>query len=87
MAGRYEDAVIALEKSISIDTDFFPGYFYITCVYALLNRGDEANNAVKNVIRLNPKFSLKVWTKKKGYIKRTVLEKMVDCLRKAGLPE
>ena len=59
MAGRYQDSVTAFEKSISMDSDFYLGYYSLACVYALLNRDEDARKAAENVLRLNPEFSLK----------------------------
>jgi adenylate cyclase len=87
LAGRYEDAAVALEKSIIMDHDFYYGYYMLACVYATLNREDDARIAVKNVIRLNPKFSLKEEEQRSSFKNPADHKKFVACLRKAGLPD
>jgi hypothetical protein len=70
-----------------MDSDFYFGYYMLACVYATLNREDDARRAVKNVIRLNPKFSLREEEQSSTFKNPADLKKFIDCLRKSGLPE
>ena len=87
VAGRYEDAVIALEKARKIDPDLYFTYIYLTSVYSLLNRDEDARNAANNLLRLNPNFSLKDYSKHSSLKSQADSGKYIDSLRKAGIPD
>ena len=57
----------------------------MTQVYSWSGRDEDARAQVAEVLRINPKFSLKKWEKKVTYKKETDREKILSALRKAGL--
>jgi len=87
LAGRYDEAETTLETSIRKDSDLYVGHLMLSCVYATLNRDDDARKAVNNVMRLNPKYSVKKSANRSSYKNPTDHEKWVECLRQAGLPD
>ena len=81
--GRYEEALESLEHMTS------PGQAsrLLAAVYAHLGRLDEARSEAEEFLRVNPSFSIKEWARTEPYTDPDELQRYVDGLRKAGLPE
>jgi tetratricopeptide (TPR) repeat protein len=89
-AGQYEKAAEMLKKAIQR----FPPNYIVCLNYSistcLLERMEEASNSVKELLRVNPQFSIEQF---KGMMSRigikdqAAVEKFCEALRKAGLPE
>ncbi len=58
LAGRYEDAIAVLKKSLTRDPNFIGSHIYLAASYSLAERENEARASVKEVLRISPKFSL-----------------------------
>ena len=57
----------------------------LTCAYWLTGSKDQAKEAAKQVLRINPKFSVGYW-EQRSYLKDKALrEQIFDAWRKAGL--
>jgi hypothetical protein len=54
-------------------------------VYSLIGRDEEARSEAVEILRIQPKFSLKKIEKKLTYKKGADRERFLDALRKAGL--
>ena len=57
----------------------------MTVVYSLSGRDEQARAEATEVLRIQPKFSLKGFEKKLTYKRKEGREKFLDALRKAGL--
>ena len=57
----------------------------MTVVYSLSGRDEQARAEATEVLRIQPKFSLKGFEKKLTYKRKEDREKFLDALRKAGL--
>ena len=57
----------------------------MTVVYSLSGRDEQARAEATEVLRIQPKFSLKGSEKKLTYKRKEDREKFLDALRKAGL--
>ena len=55
--------------------------------YISLNRMKEAYTAVKEVLRINPNFSVEYFANMLPFKNQETTDKFVEPLRKAGLPE
>jgi tetratricopeptide (TPR) repeat protein len=55
--------------------------------YAHLGLMDKARAEAREVIRLHPQFSISLWRHRPPYRNRAILERYVEGLRKAGLPD
>ncbi len=53
----------------------------------MMGRDEEARAAAAEVLRINPKFSLELVAKRSLVKNRSEIDKMIDALRKAGLPD
>ncbi|MEE8608047.1 MAG: adenylate/guanylate cyclase domain-containing protein [Nitrospiraceae bacterium] len=85
--GHYEDAVAALQRSLERNPNSIYTWTGIAAVYSDAGRESEAQKAAAEILRINPKFSVRTWAKAWPFKDDAVLEKRLDALRKAGLPE
>jgi adenylate cyclase len=85
MAGKYEDAVVVLKKSLQKSPNDFVSHLALTVCYVSLGREEQARAEAKEVLRIHPKFSLEHYAKILPYKDQSVVDHMIACLRKAGL--
>ena len=81
--GRYDDALDALERMTAPDH----ARRLLAAVFAHLGRLDEARNEAEEFMKVAPNFSIKEWAKMEPYTDPNDLQRYVNGLRKAGLPE
>ncbi|TWT12710.1 hypothetical protein FQU96_10640 [Reyranella sp. CPCC 100927] len=87
LSGRYQDAVTAAQPILREHPNFTAVYVPVIVSMAYLGRPDDARNLVKQLLALQPGFSIKV------YVSTSPLERSEDRdryavgLRMAGLPE
>jgi adenylate cyclase len=87
LLGRFEEAVAAYKKAIQRSPNDFWFHAHLAVVYTAMGRDEEARAEAAEVTRINPKFSLE-WFSKTSLLKdRSAVEKAVEALRKAGLPD
>ena len=64
--------------------------FELNCVLAIafaeLDRQQEARTAVENILRIEPKYSLRTFAESQPFRDTDVLDRHVEGLRKAALP-
>jgi len=84
---RHQDAIAAAKEAIRIDPDYIYSYFAMAVTYAELDRLDEAHEAAQNVLRIEPKGSVDSFRRSQPFRDEEVLNRMIEALRKAGLPE
>jgi len=85
--GQYEEALTEFKKALHRSPDALTNHRYLTAIYVLLDRQEEAEAAAKKVLELHPSFSVKRYAKIVPYKNPADLKLFVDALRKAGLPE
>jgi len=91
MTGRYKEALTVykqlLDRSLKGEFPAFAPHLFLAEVYAELGQDEEARAHVAEVLRLNPRFSLKRIRRigTYGYKDPAHLERRVNALRKAGL--
>jgi adenylate cyclase len=83
-SGRYGDAVGTADRARIQNPAFSTTFRCLASCFANLGRMDEARTAARQLLALEPKFSISDWFKRSG---TGWSEEMVDGLRKAGLPE
>ncbi len=84
---RREDAIATAQRSIEIDPDYIYTYCVLAIVFAELDREQEAHTAVENILRIEPKYSLRIFAESQPFRDADVMDRHVEGLRKAGLPE
>ncbi len=89
MAGRYEEALSAytavLERSKKGEFNLSFAHIGLAEVYIALGREGQAKAHAKNVLAIDPNFSLEVWKQSQYYRDQAHLDRHLDALRKAGL--
>jgi adenylate cyclase len=84
---RYEEAITVFKKTLHYQPDMLPTHVRLAACYAALGREEEAHAEAAEVLRLNPKFSVKWQAKIIEIVDKAVKERYIDALRKAGLPD
>jgi TolB-like protein len=85
--GRYADAVAALKRRIIRKPDTDISRALLAASYGHLERVEEAKAEWRELMRVNPDYSLEHRRKVQPYKDPADFERIVDGLRKAGLPE
>jgi adenylate cyclase len=83
--GQYKEAIEWCEKAVGQEPDDLLARMMMTVVYSLSGRDEEARAEATEVLRIQPKFSLKGVEKKLTYRKKSDREQFLGALRKAGL--
>jgi TolB-like protein len=91
LLGKREDAIAALRKCITLDPDRFAAHQLLASIYGQLGRKEEAEVEVAEMLRIRRhadfNTSLADQREKIPYKDQAVLERYLEGLRKAGLPE
>jgi len=83
--GQYKEAITWCEKAVRQEPNDLLARMMMTVVYSLSGRDEAARAEAAEVLRIQPKFSLKGFEKKLTYKRKEDREKFLDALRKAGL--
>jgi hypothetical protein len=59
----------------------------LAAVYIMMGRDKEAQAAAAEVLRINPKFSLDWYASTSFHKDQSVIDRTINALRKAGLPD
>jgi adenylate cyclase len=84
---RYEKAVVAYKKCISIEPNRIWSHADLASIYVRLGREEDANAAASEVLRINPQASIEFIAKFTPLKNQDELVSYLDLLRKAGIPE
>jgi len=82
--GRYDEAIVAYKKLFQLYPDHLPGHANLAATYVMAGREEKARAEAAEVMRIDPKFSLKRFARSFPYRKELV-EGLVVAWRKAGL--
>jgi adenylate cyclase len=86
-SGQYEKAIVQAKKAVEQEPNDLVANVVLTSALSLAGHTEEARAAAKEILRLNPKFSVARWQKRSPHKDRAVVKRYCDALRKAGLPE
>jgi adenylate cyclase len=87
MLGRYDAAVEQARKAVERDSKNQFGYSNLAAACILIGHEEEARAAAAELLKINPKFSLEQWAKALPYKDQSQVERTIESLRKAGLPD
>ena len=59
----------------------------LACAYAQQGRDKEAKHYVEELLRQIPRYSLRALRKNPMFVDPKLVEKLIECMRLAGLPE
>ncbi len=85
--GNLDEAINAFEQERDRTPNSHRPYIWLASTYAEAGREEAARTAAKEVLARNPKFSIKQYGKFQAWKNSEDLERLLDGLRKAGLPE
>jgi len=85
--GRLEEAVSSFKKAIERAPNYFRTHAVLSAVYSMMGRDKEAQAEAAEVLRINPRFSLEWYARTTSIKDRSVVDKHVNAMRKAGLPD
>ncbi len=89
-AGHYEKALEIYKKATQREPRNFMGYSGVAVSGSMLGRMDEARAAVQELLRIDPQYSIEKYKRLiflRGDRDQTAIDRFVEALRKAGLPE
>jgi TolB-like protein/Tfp pilus assembly protein PilF len=85
--GQDETAISILENVLERNPAFQGGRAVLIAIYGQLGRLDDAEWEVEEIIAANPDFSIAETAKRARYRRPEDLNRFIEGLRKAGLPE
>ena len=86
-AGLYDEAFESFQEALSRQPDNLPCRISLAAAYSLANKENNARAEIKEVLRLNPAYSIQMAMKSCPYKNQSDIDTFLDALRKAGLPE
>ena len=84
---QYEEAIPLFEKVIESNPQYQDGHLALAATYGLLGRIDDAEWEAEELLTLQPGFTLADNLRRTPYKNPADLERWIEGLRKAGLPE
>jgi adenylate cyclase len=90
LVGQYDKAAEMLGKAIQKEPQSYIAYVFYAISNSLLGREEEARSSVRELLRLNPQYSIEQYRgimARAGAKDQAAVEKFCEALRKAGLPE
>jgi adenylate cyclase len=85
MLGQYDKGIKYSEEAAKRSPGYFLAHLHLSGCYMLAGREEEARAEAKEVLRLNPSFSLDKWEKTLALKNLEEKKRFIDSLRKAGL--
>jgi len=85
MTGQYDESIATWKKLLQVSPDYLLAHVFLAACYSSLGRDAEATASAKEVLRVNPKFSVESYAKTLPYKEKSDIEREVAALRKAGL--
>ncbi len=87
MLGDYEQAIEVSQKGLLQDPSLFGAVVTLAGSYAYLGREAEAKRYIDELLRLVPRYSLHALRKNPMFVHPELIDKLVESMRLAGLPE
>jgi adenylate cyclase len=87
LAGMFDVAIETYTEIISTETDSLEGHIALAEIFGEANQPDQAAVSAKEVLRLNPEFTINKYVDGLAYSDPAENLRFADGLRKAGLPE
>ncbi len=87
MLGDYENAIEVSNRQLQLDSSNYGALVTLAGTYARLDRMDDARRHAEQLLRLIPRFNLRALRKNPMFVRPEHIEKLVEGLRLAGVPE
>jgi len=85
MTKRHKEAITEFKRAIQASAHYLECHVSMACTYSLMDRGNDAEAAASEVIKIDPEFSVQNYAKTLPYKEKGDLNCVIDALRKAGL--
>jgi adenylate cyclase len=85
--GQYEKAIELLNQSIVLESASLFPYLILTACYISMNELEKAQKTANKSLEIDPNFSLEYHKSVVPHKVQAELDKYIEALRKAGLPE
>jgi tetratricopeptide (TPR) repeat protein len=82
---RYEEAITALKKALTLNAKNFGAHHTLAVVYSELGREAEAQAEAAEILKVSPNFSLEGLRQRLSYKDPAEAERVLAALRQAGL--
>jgi adenylate cyclase len=83
--GQYPEAVTQYQKALRISPDNIFANLGLTATYILMGQDQEGRAQAKELLRINPQFSLETYARSTSHKNQAKLDQYIDALRRAGL--
>jgi adenylate cyclase len=83
--GRYEEAIESYKKSLNIAPNIIYIHIGLATTYMKIGREEDARTGAKEILKIDPDFSLDYFVKTQPHINPNYVKDYVVNLRKAGL--
>lgn len=87
LLGRSDAAIAAYRTLVDRQPDALIGHIYLAAILGQTRRMEEASVSADGVLRIDPDFSIKTYTKSLSYSDPAEVARIEEGLRNAGLPE
>jgi adenylate cyclase len=81
---RFDEAIVAGKKALRQNPSYSLAHRCLAAAFAHLGRDAEAREAAARLLEVDPAFTISAWIARGGQSNAKLL---IECLRKAGLPE
>jgi tetratricopeptide (TPR) repeat protein len=85
--GQHEKAIELSEKCLSGNPEQITPYITSAASYIFQNRIEEARKVAKEILKIQPIFSLEYFGNTLPYKNQKIRVELIEAPRKAGLPE
>jgi TolB-like protein/class 3 adenylate cyclase/Flp pilus assembly protein TadD len=85
--GDYAQCVEVAKRGVALDPNYVSLHVELATCYAALGREEEARAAAADILRTNPRFTLKAFSSYVPFSDERDLQRKVKMLRQAGVPE
>jgi tetratricopeptide (TPR) repeat protein len=84
---QYDEALVRFERVVELAPRASFAFLILACAYTELDRLDDAKDMITTVLEITPPYTVKEVAKRYPYRTEEVRNRILDDLRKAGLPE
>lgn len=85
--GRYEEAIEQYKKAVSLAPNSLWPHIGLAATYSAVGRYEEARSEASEALKIQPKLSLKGLAKSVATKNKADIDRFLEDLRKAGIPE
>jgi adenylate cyclase len=86
-ARRYEEAVAVCRQLLQREPNHVLAHLTLGATFVEMEKMEEARPEITEVLRIDPKYTVKVVPRSFPWKDQTEIDRLIDSLRKAGLPD